>query len=459
MRINRGIKMAQAAELNIDALPGLTHHYGGHALGNLPSMQNKERVSHPKQAALQSLEKMRMVHRFGTPQMVFPPHFRPSITTLQEIGFSGGDEQIVAQAVQQIPEVYYKLCSSAGMWMANAATVSAASDTQDQKIHFTPANLASSLHRCIEASFISKLLKKAFPNPQFFVHHEPLPFGQFFSDEGAANLLRLSLHFDISSLSIFSWGRKAFGTNAILPKRFPARQALEASEAIARQHSLNEKSVLFVQQSPEAIDAGCFHLDLSATAHKTFLLMHEKSLFHTPSFIEIIQSLFSEKHQKELIIRKVAEMELSLSEALDTFLFNSQFITDQNGKEILLCSNRCRENGNALRLLQELVEDPAYPVQEIQYLDLSESLLGGGGPGCLRLRVPLSSTFLDYVHKPLLFTDTLYERLKRWIEEYYPDALKIEDLSDPELIQKEKEALDTLTKTLQLGSIYSFQQT
>jgi len=444
-------------ELNIDALPGLTHHYGGYAFGNLPSMQNKKKVSYPKEAALQSLEKMRTVHLSGVPQMVFPPHFRPSLSTLRAIGFSGSEEQIIAKASKEAPEIYYKLCSSAGMWMANAATVSSAQDTKDEKVHFTPANLASSLHRGIEASFTSHLLKKAFPNPQFFVHHKPLPYGQFFSDEGAANALRLSTGLNSPSLSIFSWGKKSFNEKTGQSfKHFPSRQALEASEAVARQHLLDKKSFLLVQQSLEAIDLGCFHLDLCATSHKTFLFLHEKAFDHTSSFIETVRSLFFEKYQKELTIKIVYEHELSLSEALDTFIFNSQLITSSSGKEILLCSDRCKKNKHTSKLLEELLKDSAYPIQEISYLDLSQSLLGGGGPGCLRLRVPLSSQALSCIHTPLLLTDSLYNELKKWICNYYPDSLEVEELQNLSLIRKEKEALDALTKMLHLGPIYEF---
>lgn len=60
-------------ELNMDGLIGPTHHYGGLAQGNLASENNAHHISSPKNAALQGIQKMRLLHKLGLKQAVLPP--------------------------------------------------------------------------------------------------------------------------------------------------------------------------------------------------------------------------------------------------------------------------------------------------------------------------------------------------------------------------------------------------
>ncbi|MZT09847.1 succinylarginine dihydrolase, partial [Citrobacter amalonaticus] len=45
-----------------------------------------------------------------------------------------------------------------------------------------------------------------------------------------------------------------------------------------------------------------------------------------------------------------------------------------------------------------------------------------------------------------------------WADRYYRDRLTAADLADPQLLREGREALDSLTQLLQLGSVYPFQQ-
>eukprot|EP01035_Chromulina_nebulosa_P016216 gene16216-21493_t len=56
---------------------GPTHTYAGLSHGNVASMSHRGAVSHPREAALQGLEKMRLLADLGVPQAVLPPHVRP----------------------------------------------------------------------------------------------------------------------------------------------------------------------------------------------------------------------------------------------------------------------------------------------------------------------------------------------------------------------------------------------
>jgi hypothetical protein len=54
--------------------------------------------------------------------------------------------------------------------------------------------------------------------------------------------------------------------------------------------------------------------------------------------------------------------------------------------------------------------------------------------------------------------DMLFNTLNNWVDRYYRDRLTAADLADPQLLREGREALDTLTQLLNLGSVYPFQQ-
>ena len=150
--------------------------------------------------------------------------------------------------------------SAAAMWVANAATVSPSTDTADGRVHFTPANLVTLLHRSIETETTTRVLRAIFSDPGRFVVHDPLPASVPSADEGAANHTCFAGPAgDGPGVEFFVHGRSAVGAGSPGPKRHPARQTLEASEAIARRHGLDTARTVHARQHPDAIDAGVFH--------------------------------------------------------------------------------------------------------------------------------------------------------------------------------------------------------
>ena len=57
--------MNVAHEVNFDGLIGPSHNYGGLSDGNLASAANSGDIANPREAALQGLEKMRMLMGHG----------------------------------------------------------------------------------------------------------------------------------------------------------------------------------------------------------------------------------------------------------------------------------------------------------------------------------------------------------------------------------------------------------
>ena len=212
----------RADEIVIDALTGPTHHFGGLSLGNVASMKHRAKLSNPKGAALESLEKMKLIADLGVTQVVLPYHARPAIDWLRKMGFEGSEQKVLEEAFSKAPHLLLQMSSSAAMWTANSATVTPSSDSLDGKVHITPANLAFTLHRALETAWTANLLHQLFSKERFFCHHAPLPSCYELFDEGAANQVRLCSDFGAKGLELFFYGRdvRTFGQ---VPKKYPPR--------------------------------------------------------------------------------------------------------------------------------------------------------------------------------------------------------------------------------------------
>ncbi|MDA1290822.1 MAG: N-succinylarginine dihydrolase [Proteobacteria bacterium] len=442
-------------EVNFDGLVGPTHNHAGLSFGNRASSNHGGKTSSPKQAALQGLEKMISLSRQGLKQAVLPPHDRPHVPSLRKLGFTGKtDVDIIAHAAKQAPNILASVSSSSAMWVANAATVSPFPDTLDGRTHFTPANLNSMFHRSIEVDTTSVILKSIFRGDEY-QHHSALPAGQTYSDEGAANHSRLCSSYGEPGIELFVYGVCQTDTKSG-PKKFPARQTRQASEAIARSHGLRAEKTVFAKQHPEAIDAGVFHNDVIAVANQNLLFCHQLA-FAEPQLLR--RELDSASGDDEITYIEVPADRVSLEDAVASYLFNSQLLSlpDQSSCNLIV-PIECAENNAVKGYLDDLENDHA-AISAVQYLDLRESMNNGGGPACLRLRVVMTQKQIEETKARVFLDEALYKDLKQWIERHYRESLHISDLLDPSLLLESRTALDELSQLLHLGAIYEFQQT
>ncbi|MDO6559462.1 N-succinylarginine dihydrolase [Paraglaciecola chathamensis] len=441
-------------EVNFDGLVGPTHNYAGLSYGNVASLNNASAESSPKQAAKQGLKKMKALADLGMIQGVLAPQARPDVDALRRLGFSGSDANVLQQAAKQAPAIFQACCSASSMWTANAATVSPSADTADGTVHFTPANLTNKYHRSLEPQVTGNILKATFANPNHFSHHTHLPDNEHFGDEGAANQTRLCREYGEKGVELFVYGRYAFDKSKPAPVKFPARQTLEASQAVARLHGLSDENVVFIQQNPDLIDQGVFHNDVISVGNQNVLFYHEQAFLDTDkAFAEI-------KHKYgagELHFIKVTTEQVSVQDAIKSYLFNTQLITLANGEMAIIAPTDCEENPAVSAYLNELVTLNT-PIKHIRYHDVKQSMRNGGGPACLRLRVALNETELAAVNQSTMMNDAQFERLNNWVDKHYRDRLSVDDLRDVALLNESRTALDELTQLLKLGSVYPFQK-
>tara|TARA_Y100001001_G_scaffold163353_1_gene192134 strand:- start:246 stop:1586 length:1341 start_codon:yes stop_codon:yes gene_type:complete len=441
-----------AVEVNFDGLVGPTHNYAGLSWGNVASKSNVNAVSNPKEAALQGLAKMKKLADRGYVQAVLPPHERPHIPTLRALGFAGSDRQVLEQAAQADPAILAAVSSASAMWTANAATVSPSADTADHRVHFTPANLSAKFHRSIEHRVTGRALKAIFTDESYFAHHPALPSVSHFGDEGAANHTRLCAGYGDPGVELFVYGQAAFNESAPAPVKYPARQTLEASRAIARLHGLDDRHAVFAQQNPAAIDAGVFHNDVIAVGNGSCLFYHELAFLDEGGVLSDIRARLA---GTELQPVRVSAAEVPIEDAVASYLFNSQLLNTPDGM-LLAVPGECREVASVSRYLDSLLQQNG-PITAVEVFDVKQSMRNGGGPACLRLRVVLSDEERRAINQGVILTDALYERLTAWVNAHYRDELSQQDLADPMLLDEVRKALDELTGILGLGSIYDFQ--
>ena len=447
--------MITAREFNFDGLVGPSHNYAGLSFGNVASFNNVNSVSNPKEAALQGLAKMRALASRGFAQALLPPQARPNFRLLRSIGFTGTDAEVISRAYKEAPVILACAYSASPMWTANAATVSPSADTADGRTHFTVANLNNKLHRSYEHTQTARTLRALFSDERHFAVHDALPSTPAFGDEGAANHTRLCAAHGAPGVEMFVYGRVEFEPDAPAPKRFPARQTLEASQAVARLHGLDAKRAVYIQQAPDTIDQGVFHNDVIAVGNGNVLFYHEQAFVNEAGTLDALHQALAGV-RTELRAVRVDAKDVPVSDAVTSYLFNSQLLSKPNGKMALVVPQECQENQAVANYLQGLVASGG-PIDELISFDLRQSMRNGGGPACLRLRVALTEVEAAAMHQGVVMTDALYHKLVAWVDKHYRDRLAPDDLADPFLALEVQTALDELTTILGLPGLYEFQ--
>ncbi|MFK4233942.1 N-succinylarginine dihydrolase [Pseudomonas guariconensis] len=443
-------------EVNFDGLVGPTHNYGGLSYGNVASQSNSQQQSNPREAARQGLAKMKALADMGFKQGVLAPQERPDVAALRRLGFSGSDAEVIRRAAKEAMPLLVASCSASSMWVANAATVSPSADTADGRVHFTAANLNCKYHRSIEHPTTSRVLGAMFADEKHFAHHQALPAVAQFGDEGAANHTRFCRTYGEPGVEFFVYGRSAFDSRYPAPQKYPARQTLEASQAVARLHGLADDGVVYAQQNPAVIDQGVFHNDVISVGNGEVLFYHEDAFLETDTVLGQLQAKLASKGGNFQAIR-VPRAAVTVEDAVRSYLFNSQLLSRDDGSMLLVVPEECRNNERVWSYLGQLTSQGG-PVKEVKVFDLKQSMQNGGGPACLRLRVALKDNELAAVNPGVIMTAPLYDTLVQWVDKHYRDRLSEADLADPQLLDECRTALDELTQILKLGSVYPFQR-
>jgi succinylarginine dihydrolase len=439
--------MSEAHEVNFDGLIGPSHNYGGLSDGNLASAANAGDVANPREAALQGLEKMRMLVRHGLVQGVLPPLPRPNLDLLVSAGFHGTDAQIIEQAARTAPRLLKAAYSASSMWTANAATVSPSADTRDGRLHLTTANLSTMLHRSQEHPDTTASLVSIFADDERFAVHGALPMHPDFSDEGAANHVRLCASHGAAGVELFVYGRDAGESMA----GFPARQTRLASESVARAHGLDPARSVFIRQSRAAIDAGAFHNDVVSVGALDTLFFHELAFEDSEAALSDIRTAAEGLFDFKPVM--VPADEVPIEDAIRAYLFNSQLLKLPGEDRLVLVAPTETEETDSTRAYCERLVSSNGPIGKVIYADVRQSMRNGGGPACLRLRVVMTDDEIDACHQGVLLDEDTIDDLQEVVRKTYRDRLEAPDLADPEFANECRTAREALLEVLDLQGL------
>jgi succinylarginine dihydrolase len=130
--------------------------------------------------------------------------------------------------------------------------------------------------------------------------------------------------------------------------KYPARQTLEASEAVARLHQLDPRYTVFAQQAPQAIDRGVFHNDVIAVSNRHVLFHHQQAFVDQATVLATLRAK-SDSLDIPFTSVEVPDERVSLDDAVASYLFNSQLLSKPDGKMLIVVPEECRQRENVWR--------------------------------------------------------------------------------------------------------------
>ena len=427
-------------ELQIDGLPNCGHCFGGLSKGNFSSEKSKGFTSYPLDAFKQSLYKMSIVHKLGVKQSFLPPLCRPNLSVIQNLGYPTDKSNLSHTLNELNDELLYTVWSSSFMWTANMGTFTPSLDSKDSYAHLSIANLITNKHRSIEGKDRYEQLSEFMRSNLIRVY--PLIPHNDYSDEGAANHMRICPNINQPGLNIFVYNRKSGDHHS---HQIPLRQSIYAQESITRRHSLTEKNVILLEQNPGCVKEGVFHNDVIAMSCDHILIIHEDA-FSDRNAIENISMKYVDLTGVTLNPLILTNRDLSVSESVSTYLFNSQILKTSHGY-VLIAPKQCYESKQAQQSIRKIINHfPEFC--DIRYIDLTQSMLNGGGPACLRNRLVINNDEYMTMNPCIQYTEKTHQHLHRWAEKNYRKTLTIKDLRDISLVEESFQAQIELNKIL-----------
>jgi succinylarginine dihydrolase len=123
---------------------------------------------------------------------------------------------------------------------------------------------------------------------------------------------------------------------------------------------------------------------------------------------------------------------------------------------MMLLPEEVQNHSNCMRWLEEIKSSS--PIKHIEFVDIRQSMMNGGGPACLRFKITVNNDEFNQINEKFLLTPKKLMDLRALVTKHYRDKLNPADLLDNNLVQESYRFLDELTQLLDLGNIYDFQK-
>ena len=153
---------------------------------------------------------------------------------------------------------------------------------------------------------------------------------------------------------------------------------------------------------------------------------------------------------------EISDSEIPLKNIIDSYLLNSQLATNGQNEMMLILPEEVKSYETCMAWLDKLKQ--ISDIKLYDFVNIKQSMMNGGGPACLRLKVVLDENETKELNQNFLMTSDRLDAIKSLIEREYRDNLHPDDLPDPNLLDESRRVLDELTQIFDVGSIYEFQK-
>jgi succinylarginine dihydrolase len=317
--------MQAAREFNFDGLVGPSHNYAGLSFGNVASFSNVKSASNPKQAALQGLAKMRALAARGFAQALLPPQ----AAELPPAAPHRLHRHRRRRAGARLP----RIAGDPGLRLFGLA------DVDRQRRHrqslgrhlrrpraLHAANLNNKLHRADEhASRPARCARCSQRAPLRGARRAAVDAGLRRRRRGQPHAPgRQPRRARASSSS------STAASSSIRPRRRrkntrPARRSKRRRPSPACTAWTPARTV-FASQNPDVIDQGVFHNDVIAVGNGNVLFYHEQAFADEAAVLNQLRQAM-DGVGAELAPVRVDTGEVSVADAVASYLFNSQLLT------------------------------------------------------------------------------------------------------------------------------------
>lgn len=146
----------------------------------------------------------------------------------------------------------------------------------------------------------------------------------------------------------------------------------------------------------------------------------------------------------EVEIVEVPADQVSLGDAIASYLFNAQLVTLPSGGTALIVPEEARETLSVRAWLEAHVAGNG-PIRHVEVVDVRQSMANGGGPACLRLRVVADPATID---SRFLVDEARLDLIASVVETHWPEAIDADAIGDPALVTRIESARRALLETL-----------
>ncbi len=120
-----------------------------------------------------------------------------------------------------------------------------------------------------------------------------------------------------------------------------------------------------------------------AVGNGKLLFCHEEAFLNQAD----VNAQLTAAMNNDFEIIEVPASKVSVQDAVQSYLFNSQLLSKPDGSTLLVIPEECEKNPAVWNYLQELVSSDA-SISELKVFDLKQSMSNGGGPAAYVYGLP-----------------------------------------------------------------------